>query len=119
MTPLNDDDLKFPVFKFFIVAIIFSACIGYSIAYFTHIKTTDEQINYIENKLNNSDYGYSILNDNLSIGTAKFYYLNFKFVSRYMLSRELENICGTKPTNKYKIIPSLNICEDICKNQDY
>jgi len=71
-----------------------------------------EIADYIEERLNNSQYGYNgqILNDMTSLGEIKVLYFRYDFVSRNLLENEIETICSKcYRCDKAEEVPLMNL----------
>ena len=79
-----------------LICIVSGMAIGYLCCYYSNVKTTPEQIEYVEHLLDNPYEVYGLITDNSTVKSIRAHYYHYDFISRSILEYQLERICGVK-----------------------
>ena len=102
-----------------IVILIIGLMIGYLVCYKLNIRTTDDQVEYVENFMKHYKQGYLIpehITGKITIDYVVGLYFRYETISRWLLSQEIEKVCGVRPIKRIKLNTSIdrNFCEELC-----
>ncbi len=102
-----------------IVILIIGIMIGYLVCYNLNIRTTDDQVEYVENFMKFYQEGYLFpphITGKITIDYVVGFYFRYETVSRYLLSQEIEKVCGVRPIKRIKLNTNIdrNFCEELC-----
>ena len=105
------DDKSFVLGKqfiiiFLIISLILGFTFGYLYVYHSSIKSSDERIDYAENRMMELEYflpSWGIIGggdtnfisvSNMTLLDARELYFRYRITSRYLLGLEIDNLCG-------------------------
>ena len=103
----------------FIVILIIGMMIGYLVCYKLNLRVTDDQVEYVENFMKFYRDGYFIpdsITGEKSIDYFIDLYFRYTFISRSLLSSEIEKLCGIRPIKRIELNTTIdrNLCEELC-----
>ena len=100
-----------------IVILIIGLMIGYLVCYKLNLRTTDDQIEYVENMMRSVDIVMpEYFATNFNLNQLINIYFRYDFVSRYLLEKEIGNLCGVRPIKRIELNTTIdrNFCEELC-----
>lgn len=91
--------------------------LGYSCFYYLNLSATPDQVSYAEDFLRTS-HKMPIMTQDMTLRDLNYYYFHYDFISRSLLTRHIENLCGSHPIS-HSPSPSftnvtLTFCTDFC-----
>ncbi len=103
-----------------IVILIIGMIIGYLVCYKLNIRTTEDQVEYVENFMRYYKEGFLFpphITGKLTLDYVISVYFRYDQISRYLLGQEIEKVCGVRPIKRIKLNTSIdrNFCEELCK----
>lgn len=82
------------------IFLLIGMCIGFIVIFLyldnVNVVRNEQAADYFEERMQNVNH---VVNDNMTIGQAKFLYDNYRFISRYFLEREVNIMCGQNYVN--------------------
>ncbi|GAF76277.1 unnamed protein product [marine sediment metagenome] len=101
------------------ILMIITFMIGYLTCYKLNIRTTEDQVEYVENFMKHYKQGYLIpphITGKFTLDYVISVYFKYDTISRYLLGLEIEKVCGVRPIKRIKLNTTIdrNFCEELC-----